>query len=66
MRHYGSYYRHFTLYKHIFTTKVNVVIEQRHPHCVEEPPLAPPLSIALLMVVSPSIAVEYHTKANRS
>lgn len=50
--HRNSYYRHFTLYKHIFTTKVNVVIEQRHPHGVEEPPLAPPLSSALMMMVS--------------
>lgn len=46
----NSYYRHFTLYKHIFTTKVNVVIEQRHPHGVEEPPLAPPLGGALMMI----------------
>lgn len=57
VRHHDSYYRHFTLYKHIFTTKVNVVIEQRHPHGVEEPPLAPPLSNALMMKVSPSRAV---------
>lgn len=58
LRGTDSYYRHFTLYKHIFTTKVNVVIEQRHPHGVEEPPSLPSLSGALMMVVSPTRARE--------
>ncbi|CAM9701378.1 unnamed protein product [Ectocarpus sp. 12 AP-2014] len=53
-----DYYRHFTLYKHIFTTKINVVIEQRHPHGVEEPPLAPALGGALMMTNVPAVAGE--------
>ncbi|CAM9857818.1 unnamed protein product, partial [Laminaria digitata] len=44
------YYRHFHLYKHIFTTKINIVIEQRHPHGVEEPFVPPPLHAALTLV----------------
>ncbi|CAM9700861.1 unnamed protein product [Ascophyllum nodosum] len=44
-----SYYRHFHLYKHIFTTRVSVVIEQHHPHGVEEPFVVAPLRGALVM-----------------
>mmetsp|Transcript_11995 Transcript_11995/g.15465 ORF Transcript_11995/g.15465 Transcript_11995/m.15465 type:complete len:87 (+) Transcript_11995:356-616(+) len=43
----NSYFRHFSLYRYIFTRKLQVCFVQTPPHCHDVPKSIPPLSQAL-------------------
>jgi Flagellar C1a complex subunit C1a-32 len=43
----NSYFRHYHLYKHLYTVKVTTVLVQRNLHGTEEPFNVPPLADAV-------------------
>ena len=43
----NSYFRHYNLYRYIFTKKMQVTLVQSSPHSLEVPKTVPPLSEAL-------------------
>jgi Flagellar C1a complex subunit C1a-32 len=43
----NSYFRHYHLYKHLYTLKVTTILVQRNLHGTEEPFSVPPLADAV-------------------
>ncbi|KAG5184701.1 flagellar C1a complex subunit C1a-32-domain-containing protein [Tribonema minus] len=43
----NSYYRHYRIYKHLFTARVETTLTQRNLHGTEEPRIPPPLCEAM-------------------
>jgi hypothetical protein len=43
----NAYFRHYTLYRYIFTAKLQVTLVQTAPHGVETPSKPPPLADAM-------------------
>mmetsp|Transcript_11199 Transcript_11199/g.26299 ORF Transcript_11199/g.26299 Transcript_11199/m.26299 type:complete len:146 (+) Transcript_11199:502-939(+) len=56
----NSYFRHYSLYRYIFTKRLAVTLLQTSPHVVESPPPPPPLEEALPQVIeyAPRVTID--------